>query len=230
MKELKSHELDFYSKYIIDPKKKRRQQIILLYSLPAVVLVSYLGYTVYSLIMEKTAVEADIAEQYVILGDSGLLEGYGVSMSVSDTLAVLDGEVKGMELYKQVRDTYPTIGKDTVISLFDAAPEGVKVTSVSFTPSSGQITVQAEAADVKIIPEYIDSLKNTGILESADYSGYNRVGSVVMNEDGSVEIPSYQIYVQMKVKKPVTNVDFNEYFTTADEAFIETEEAEETEE
>lgn len=231
MKALKANELDFYAKYLVDPEKVRKRKVRLLYGTPAAALVIGLAFNIFSLMSEKKMLELEIEDQQLSMNQDMLMEDYAHSLNASETLSLLDAEVSGMELFDKVKATYPDLGSEDIYRILECTPEGVTVTQMSFLPSQGTVSLMAAFQDVTMIPEYIETLKSTGMFESTEYSGYNGSKTVESEEDKKREPEyNYTISVIMKIVPPETDFDIAEYFASPLIAAEESDTEEDTEE
>lgn len=230
MKALKANELDFYAKYLVDPEKERKKRVMLFYITPAVVLVGGLAFNIFSLISEKKLLELEIEDQQMSINQDGLMESYVHSLDASATLSLLDAEVSGMELFDKVKATYPDFGSEEVYRILECTPPGVTVTQMNFIPSQGIVSLNAAFHDVTMIPDYIETLKSTGMFETTEYSGY--AGNKADEEKKGLSAYDYYISVNMKVVPPETDFDIAEYFSPGEIPAEEsnTEDTEDTEE
>lgn len=213
MKALKANKLDFYAKYLVDPEKERKKRVMLFYITPAVVLVGGLAINIFSLMSEKKMLELELEDQQMSINQDRLMEDYAHSVDASETLSLLDTEVSGMELFDKVKATYPDFGSKEIYRILECTPPGVTVTQMNFMPSQGIIYLNAAFHDVTMIPNYIETLKSTGMFETTEYSGY--AGNKTDEDKRGASAYDYTISVNMKVIPPETDFDIAEYFSSA---------------
>lgn len=227
MKALKANELDFYAKYLVNPEKERKKKTMLFYITPAVLLVGGLAFNIFSLLYEKKLLNLEMAEQQQAINRDGLMDEYTHSLDASATLSLLNTEVSGMELFDKVKATYPDFGSEEIYRILECTPPGVTVTQMDFTPSQGIVTLSAAFRDVTMIPDYIETLKSTGMFESTEYSGY--AGNITDEEKSGISAYDYSVNVIMKLVPPETDFDIAAYFSSSESPPVEESDTEDTE-
>lgn len=221
MKALKSHELNFLTKYNIDPKKIQARKTFILYSIPVVILVGVLSGIIFNKVTEKTSLENEITYQMDMLSDPITLEEYDRALYYSDLLYKADGEVSGISAFNAIMSSYPITGSAEISAITGCTLGDMRLTAISINSSTGIINLSVYSENPDIIPEYVRKLKDTGLFSHAEYTGY--IGGEYYNNSNDAEY-IYTFSVILERKAP--EVDFS----SEDDFSEEYEENEENEE
>lgn len=88
----------------------------------------------------------------------------------STTLASATNQVRQMD---KNLDTYPDLTKEKIEQIEDVGGKDMEVRIQTMDADTGLLTFYAVSKEVIDIPEYVQSLEDTGLFESVDYSGYS---------------------------------------------------------
>lgn len=210
-KPLRKHELNFFLRYKADPAKEKLRNTIILASLPVIAVIGVLASIIVNQERTKAALTAEIDQYNVICFDPVLMETYSNSYLMDEQIAILSEETEALNAFRAVRNTYPKIGSKVLETIFSCTPPSMSVTQFSCMSSKGEVSFTLTSANPVDIPEYIRTLKATGLFDSVGFNSYSDSDS---SENAAA---SYSFGVQMHLCPSITEEEFlAQYFGTED--------------
>lgn len=107
------------------------------------------------------------------INDPAVQEQYQTAKTqeeISSALASATNQVKQMDANLA---TYPDLTKEKIEQIEDVGGKDMEVRIRTMDSDSGLLTFYAVSREVIDIPGYVQSLEDTGLFESVDYSGYS---------------------------------------------------------
>lgn len=204
MKSLKRHELNFYKKYLEDPKKKRRRREFAAAFFPALVIALLIIGSALSLEYRERSLTNQIALQRAAAEERR--EAARAAEEYSAGANILRAETNRVSLFKLIRDSYPVIGTNEIETVISCSSSDMSVTDISCTQSEGEIIFTLQVRNVENIPDYVRKLKATELFSQVTYSGYSErpdgsyTVEAVMKREAVYDDSSFYGYINESVK------------------------------
>lgn len=201
MKALKAHDLNFYERYREDPRKKEKTRKAFAYSFPVILLMLILCGAVWLLLMKREELRDEINGRRQLIGSEEIIGKASEAEMYGSRVIIVDNEIKGLEEFKKIRDSYPVTGTNEIESIIACCDEDMTVSGISFNMESGIVSFNINLSHVEEVPGYIRRLKDTELFESVSYEGYLGEGDY---STGAV----YSVKAVMKRDKIMADSEF----------------------
>lgn len=172
MKALKRHQLNFYDKYLENPEKKRRQREFASAFYPVFIAAAIVLCAVLSLMYHEAVISAEFAAQREIISSGDMRAEAELAVQYSEGENIFSEETDRIALFKMIRSSYPEIGTAEIEAVIACSPKDMSITDISCTQGQGTLVFTLQVQSVEGIPDYVRSLKETGLFEDVTYSGY----------------------------------------------------------
>lgn len=204
MRSLKHHELNFYLKYLEDPKKKRRRREFAAAFFPALGIALLIIGSAFSLKIQERSLTEQIALQRAAAEErrdtARAAEEYASGAKIFRT------ETDRVALFKLIRESYPVIGTSEIETVIACSSPDMSVTDISCTQSEGSMIFTLQVRNVSNIPDYVRRLKATELFSQVTYSGYSErpdgsyTVEAVMKRQPVYDDSSFYGYINESVK------------------------------
>lgn len=205
MKQLKKHELNFYTRFTAKAEKAKANQKKLMKAMPFIVIALIVsGVFAYFQLQINLYTKMIAEEEMIYMDEQNIADADEVDVFdiKSDLYA---GEADALSLFNKIRSSYPVNGSEEIKKIFDCAQSsGVVIGSISINSQSGVIELMCNVAAESYIPPFIRTLKSTDMFSYVYYEGYS--GSGDKNNTGS-----YTFTVEMRRNAILDASEFAEY-------------------
>ncbi|MGN0667468.1 MAG: hypothetical protein ACI4KF_13210 [Huintestinicola sp.] len=200
MKALKSHDLNFYSRFIEDPEKKVRSKRRLLLVLPFIIIAVIIAAIILFLYLQMININAQIKDHEAVINSADMIEKAAKGSSFESENALYMDESYAAEQFIRLKDSYPVTGSKEIETIFSCTEPGMYVMSVSVTSAS--IKLDLQTSNVLSIPKYVAALKATELFSSVDYRGYSGGDS-----DNGSHTYSFEVVLVRTAEAPDSDFD-----------------------
>ena len=206
MRSLKRHELNFYIKYLEDPKKKRRRKEFAAAFFPALGIALLIIGSVISLKYQESSLLEQIAAQREITSSLERISAARAAEEYTSGANILRTETDRVSLFKLIRSSYPVIGTSEIETVISCSSPDMSITDISCCQSEGEMIFTLQVRNVENIPDYVRKLRATELFSQVTYSGYSEKADgsytvqAVMKRQPVYEDSSFYGYINESVK------------------------------
>ncbi|MDO4541574.1 MAG: hypothetical protein Q4C00_01930 [Bacillota bacterium] len=188
-KMLKKKNINFYAAYYRKPAadsatvKKR-----LIYGVPGGIAVVMLiaGGVIYGQIIYNNMKINDIVEY---LEQPEVAAAYEEAGAVLADKEQFEHEIQYFTAIEQDKATYPVFSSDDITRIYGTGSGGTSIKGMAYDVSTGILTVTAEAPRYDYAAQTVAALRNLGLFEDVQYSGY---------ESATTGVYYFEAYCQME--------------------------------
>lgn len=204
MKALKRHELNFYTKYLEDPKKSRRRREFAAAFFPALTAALLIAGSALSLAFQERSLTTQIAFERAAAEEKR--DRANAAAQYEKGADIFSAETERISLFKLIRESYPVIGTSEIETVIACSSPDMSITDISCTQSEGSMIFTLQVKNVSNIPDYVRRLKATELFSRVTYSGYSERADgsytveAVMKRSPVYDDSSFYGYINESVK------------------------------
>ncbi|MDO4545641.1 MAG: hypothetical protein Q4C25_05740 [Bacillota bacterium] len=169
-------DINFYARYLYDPKKEERKRLFLMYFGPVILLlVVALGtFTFFRVATVVTNDKIDEHDQFMTLPKN--VEAYGESVQLDGERQELSAQYDALNQVVTNISSYPTMGSGILSDTNSAIGAAADITNASYDSANGVLILTVEASSADDIPVTVKRIKSTGLYLTVSYTGYEADG------------------------------------------------------
>lgn len=210
MKQLKKHELNFYTRFTAKAEKAKANHKKLMKAMPFIVIALIVSGVFLYFQLQINLYTGMIAKEKKIYEDEQNISAAAEVDIYNEKSDLYAGEAETLAELKKIQSSYPVNGSKEIKKIFACAENSrVAVNNISINTESGIIDLVGNVASESYIPSFIRKLKDTEMFSYVYYEGYS--GSGEKNNTGS-----YSFNVQMRRKAVFDSSEFEDYYVKQD--------------
>ena len=169
-------DIDFLSVYKTKKTINTNPKTILLIALPVLLVLIFATSTIY-LTFSNRGLQKDVDKLQSQIDEALALTTANTNSDQQKELSKLNEQLTNLQTITQILSKYPQIDKE-MLDTIDKSCKNLTIDSISFNQESGVISLTVTASKVNGCEETVRTLREAGIFQNVDYSGYSQDGGV----------------------------------------------------
>lgn len=214
MKQLKKHELNFYTRYTAKVEKAKANRRKLIKAMPFIAIVLIAGAVFAYFQLQINMYSNMIADEKLVYTDEQNIAIANEADMLDEQSNLYKCEADALAIFKKIQSSYPVNGSEEINTIFSCAKNcSIDINSISINSASGIAEIIGSVESESDIPAFIRELKGTELFCNVSYEGYSSSGE-------KNEAQSYSFTAEMRRKAIFDDSEFD-VFTEYDQFYYD---------